>query len=407
MTDDGRLVFVAHNEVEIYKLIAITLAAYEAQGVPETAAMQHIYTVGADMMPAVVVQKLPVTKREADLLHYGLHAGGFDKSTLFIPGIPQQTRGPLRMLDQGLVDIANGATTMEAVAAKAPFDLRPPTDDRPFFYKYERGLPGTFKPFAIAAAIAGAALVGLLLVPKGRRRSRSGFIAELRSDARLKVYLVMFSVLGVGFMLVEIAFFQKLAPYIARPQTALSVLLFSLLLGGGLGSALTALLARAARQAAAVALPVAVAALVAALSVVFPRAFDLGLDPPLAAALMVLPLGILMGCPFPLALRALAADGLERHTPVFWGVNGLASVFGSALAMMLGVTWGFSAALAAGAVAYLGLAALFAILRAWRRAAAPAAKRVGSEPKRASRHQLKPRPSPSRGRAVASRRGGL
>jgi hypothetical protein len=157
------------------------------------------------------------------------------------------------------------------------------------------------------------------------------------------------------------------------------VLLFSLLLGGGTGSALTALLAKAARRTAAIVLPMAVAALIVALSFVFPRAFELGLDPSLAAALLVLPLGILMGCPFPLALRALAADGLERHTPVFWGINGLASVFGSALAMMIGITWGFSATLAAGAAAYMGLAGLFAVLRAWRRAAAPAAERVGDE----------------------------
>jgi hypothetical protein len=238
-------------------------------------------------------------------------------------------------------------------------------------------------------------------LPKGGRRAGRGFIAELRVDARLKAYLVVFSVLGVGFMLVEIAFFQKLAPYIARPQTALSVLLFSLLLGGGIGSALTALLARTARQTAAIVLPMAVAALIVAFSAVFPRAFDLGLDPPLAAALMVLPLGILMGCPFPLALRALAADGLERHTPVFWGVNGLASVFGSALAMMLGITWGFSAALVVGAATYIGLAALFAVLRAWRRAAAPAAELAGNEPGPASRHQQKSfMPSPSRGGTV-------
>ena len=68
------------------------------------------------------------------------------------------------------------------------------------------------------------------------------FIGQLRQDPRLKGYLVLFSALGLGYMLIEIAFFQKLSPYIARPQVALTVLLFSLLLGGGIGAALTSLL---------------------------------------------------------------------------------------------------------------------------------------------------------------------
>jgi len=403
LTPDGRLVFVAHNDVEVYKLIATALAAFKAQGLSESVAMRNIYTVGAEMMPAVVVQKRPVTGKEANLLHYGLHAGGFDKVALFIPGIPQQTRGTLRMLDQGLVDIASGATTMEAVIAQAPFDLRPPTDDRPFFYKYDRGLPETFKPFLVASAVAAAALAVLVLLPRSRRRAGTSFVAALRSDARLKAYLLVFSALGLGFMLVEIAVFQKLAPYISRPQTALSVLLFALLLGGGIGSGVTSLLSKTGRRVALIALPAAVAAAALALSAAFPRAFDLGLDPPLAAALVVLPLGILMGCPFPLALRALAADGLDRHTPVFWGVNGLAAVLGSAFAMMLGITWGFSAALVAGSLAYLAVAAGMVVLRAWRRVPVPGTELSDADSDKRSQLRHKPfMPSPSRSGTVIS-----
>jgi hypothetical protein len=162
-------------------------------------------------------------------------------------------------------------------------------------------------------------------------------------------------------MLIEIAFFQKLSPFIAQPQTALTVLLFSLLLGGGLGSVLTSLLTRSKRPAAAVLLSICVAGLVAILVFVFPRAFEIGIDPRLAAMLVVLPLGILMGCPFPLALHGLSTDGLQNHTALLWGVNGAASVLGSALAMIIGLSWGFSGALLLGAAIYLGVAALFAM----------------------------------------------
>jgi spermidine synthase len=361
LTNDGRLVFVAHNDVEIYKLIAIVLAAYRAQGVSEAEAMTHLYTVGAEMMPALVVQKQPVTAGEANVIHRRLHQLGFDKSATFVPQIPQQTAGSLRMFDQALVDISAGSLSIATVAKETTFDLRPATDDRPFFYKYERGLPSPFGVFAVVLALAAVVLGVLVALPRKAGSVSRTFVGQLRQNPKLKGYLVLFFALGIGYMLIEIAFFQKLSPFISQPQTALTVLLFSLLLGGGLGSVLTALLTRSKRPAAAVLLSICVAGLVAILVFVFPRAFEIGIDPRLAAMLVVLPLGILMGCPFPLALHGLSKDGLQSHTALLWGVNGAASVLGSALAMIIGLSWGFSGALFLGAAIYLGIAALFAM----------------------------------------------
>ena len=187
------------------------------------------------------------------------------------------------------------------------------------------------------------------------------FVGQLRQNPKLRSHLVLFFALGVGYMLIEIAFFQKLSPFIAQPQTALTALLFSLLLGDGVGSVLTSLLSRGQRPAAAVLLLICVAGLVAILVFVFPQAFEIGIDPRLAAMLVVLPPVILMGCPFPLALHGLNRDGLQSHTALLWGVNGVACVLGSALAMIIGLSWVFSGALFLGAVIYLGVAALFAV----------------------------------------------
>ncbi len=359
LNGDGRLEFVAHNDVEIYKLIGLVLAAYRAQGVSEAEAMQHLYTVGSDMMPTLVVQKQPLTVAEANVIHKRLHEQGFDKGAMFVPLVPQQTAGPLSMFDPALVAVSNGSSSMATVAKESDYDLRPATDDRPFFYKYERGLPSPFGAFAVVLALAALAVAVLVALPGKSEPASRHFIGQLRQDPRLKGYLVLFSALGIGYMLIEIAFFQKLSPFIARPQIALSVLLFSLLLGGGIGSALTSLLIRSGRSVAAP-LSLCVAGLVVALALAFPRAFEIGLDPRLAALTVVLPLGVLMGCPFPLALHSLGKDGLQRHTAVLWGVNGIASVLGSALAMIIGLTWGFSGALFLGAGVYLGVAALFA-----------------------------------------------
>ena len=360
LTADGRLVFAAHNDVEIYKLIAIVLAAYGDQGMSEAEAMRHLYAVGSEMMPTLVVQKQPVTAAAANVIHRRLHQLGFDKNATFVPLIPQETSGQLQMFDQALVDISAGSLSMATVAQETNFDLRPATDDRPFFYKYERGLPSPFGVFAVVLALAALVVGVLVALPRKAGSASRNFVGELRQTPRLKGYLALFFALGIGYMLIEIAFFQKLSPFIAQPQTALTVLLFSLLLGSGIGSLLTSLLTRFKRRIAAP-LSICVAGLVAILVFVFPRAFEIGIDPRLAAVLVVLPLGILMGCPFPLALHGLSTDGLQNHTALLWGVNGAASVLGSALAMIIGLSWGFSGALFLGAAIYLGVAALFAM----------------------------------------------
>jgi len=204
-------------------------------------------------------------------------------------------------------------------------------------------------------------LGALLAMPRKRGGAPRTFVGALRASGRLKTYLALFFALGLAYMLIEIAFFQKLALYISQPQMALSILLFSLLLGGGIGSLLTTFLKRRRLHGAAV-IAVGVAIVVPLLTSLFSGAFGLGLDPRLAAALLILPLGILMGCPFPLAMASFGKDGFEAHTAVMWGVNGGVSVLGSALAMIIGISWGFSRALLVGAVLYLVIGALFVLL---------------------------------------------
>jgi hypothetical protein len=147
---------------------------------------------------------------------------------------------------------------------------------------------------------------------------------------------------------------------------ALSLLLFSLLLGGGIGSLLTSVVGRG-RSGAGAAVALAVALLIVVLALLFPKLYATGIDPRIATLILTLPVGILMGCPFPLAIRGLGVHGFERHTAVMWGVNGVASVFGSALAMTIGISWGFSRALFAGAALYVAVAALFMVLDRARR----------------------------------------
>lgn len=67
---------------------------------------------------------------------------------------------------------------------------------------------------------------------------------------------------------------------------------------------------------------------------------------------MLYPLGFLMGMPFPTGLK-ISKQIFERDVGWMWGINGVASVLGSVLAVVVAVLLGFTLTLVLGAVAYL------------------------------------------------------
>jgi hypothetical protein len=94
----------------------------------------------------------------------------------------------------------------------------------------------------------------------------------------------------------------------------------------------------------------------------------------LISALLLVPLGFVMGMPFPTGLRALAAiaagksrDGQapgDNAVEWAWAMNAAASVLGSVLAMVIAIQFGLTMTLACGGAAYLLALVLMPALRA-------------------------------------------
>jgi hypothetical protein len=92
----------------------------------------------------------------------------------------------------------------------------------------------------------------------------------------------------------------------------------------------------------------------------------------LISAVLLAPLGFVMGMPFPTGLRALAAApapefpaGLSDSAVEWaWAMNAAASVLGSVLAMVIAIQFGLTVTLACGAGAYLLALLLTPVLRA-------------------------------------------
>ncbi len=267
--------------------------------------------------------------------------------------------------------LVNAETRSQFYSATS-FDVRPPTDDRPFFGHYFRwsqidtvlqelghtwqpfGGAGYFVLFAILAlALLSATLIILLPLFLGRLGNR--LVAPTGGLSETAVY---FGLVGVGFLFYEIPLAQRFILFLGQPVYGLTAVLMALLFFSGLGSLLSA---RLHHRKALMLLVV----LLMAYPLLLPQLYDLFLGRPLPVRLVVAnaslaPLGVLLGVPLPKGIARL--ERTHPHLiPWAWGINGAASVVASVGAALLALTLGFSAVLLIGSLCYLG--ALVAISR--------------------------------------------
>lgn len=248
------------------------------------------------------------------------------------------------------------------------YDVSPTTDDHPFFFNTVRSAElkkivamdgesqknnvGVFVLFVISL-ISAAVVILFLVVPLFFLKGGSSGISRLGAARTLTYFIAI----GVGFILIEIALMQKFILYLGHPIYALAVVLTSMLIFSGLGSLWTNRYDRAqGRQYGNYLFP-AIVAVVGVLLLLLPILFRATFDLPLAArivfaVLVLAPVGLLMGQPFPLEFKHLESRA-NSLLPWAWSMNGAASVLGSVAAVALAMTYGFNVALMVGLACYV------------------------------------------------------
>lgn len=257
-----------------------------------------------------------------------------------------------------------------AFAQQYAFNVAPVSDNAPFFFftlKLGQVLHGSGLARAMDWKVnLGVAVLGMVLVI-----SCVALVAFLiiplawhgRREHDRPQPLLYFVALGIGYMLVEITLIQRFVLFLGHPTYALTVVVFLLLLSSGTGSLVSRRWVSDVRD---VWVPLIFAGsgilvYVLALPVILQGQVGLAFPAKLAvSAGLLVPLGFVMGMPFPIGLRALASapaarssDSFENAVEWAWAMNAGASVLGSVVAIVIAIQFGLSATLACGAVAYM------------------------------------------------------
>ncbi len=319
----------------------------------------------------VLASARPLSPAEIESSQAFLRQRGYD--AVYFPGVHLDDVNQVNVLPEPayyslMQDILNDS---EATYEASRFDIRPPTDNRPFFFHFFKwrqtpeilaSLGLTWQPFggsgffvlvALLLLVAVAAAVFIIGPVWWSQKDDQAFATSPLPYWRLRVF-AYFAALGLAFLFVEIPLAQRFILVLGQPVTALAVVIFTILLFSGLGS-LTSPRWRLSWGLGILIILIGLYPLVLTpltnLFLRWPEAGRIGLT-----IITLAPLGYFMGLPFAGGLRLIAYYDTAL-VPWAWAINGCFSVISAVLAVIVALSWGFAVVLWLGAVAY-GLAFL-------------------------------------------------
>lgn len=356
LTDNGIFSWtrsVTEPSREMIRLVGLSAEALRLSGVTNPA--EHIALVANEdqTIATLLVSPSPFSQEQVTKLR------DWAEQNKFV-----MLHDPLARLDTVYTDYLT-APDPRAFEQAYPFNIYPVTDDNPYFYNYFKWTDLDFSRdenngdvnlrfpigniiLIIMLALSLITAFVFIIFPLVRYQ-RQG----IKSQNALPM-LAYFSLLGLSYITVEIVLIQRFTLFIGYPTHAITATIFSMLFFSALGSLAAEHLCRTPRQ-----LQMMMIALVAAIV-----GYVIALQPILAAlqqfsdtwriiltVVIIAPLATLMGMPFPTGIRQLHRGG-DMLVPWAWGMNGVFSVIGSVLVILISMVTNFTMALVVAGVLY-------------------------------------------------------
>lgn len=357
------------------RMIATAAAAWKEMGRGDFRKHVVVYERNAlETIPLMLIKMTPWTPAEiARLNYFMLRPGVKDMRDVY-----HISENPLNPAKSFLSDDFYSGSLPASLVARVPYQITPPTDDRPYFnflrkrIQIEKPDPANFvnpsaagwlnsqlsgkgyskRSFVVSLDVAHYVVTGVIgllfavlfiLVPLcfasvGRQRWQGEFTS-----------LFYFSCLGAGFIIVELTLVQMFMKLIGIPLYTYSAVIFTMLAAAGIGSnAANAL--KITPSSSRWWVPYAGTVLFGLLLLLgTPAASEHFLSASLVerllvAAVMMFPASFFMGMCLPLGI--LAIENKPRGAIAWaWGMNGLFTTIGGLGAAIISMFWGFHATL--------------------------------------------------------------
>ncbi len=357
------------------KLVATAIAALRRMGVSEPG--QQLAVIRSWNTSTLLIKNSALTPNDIQSIREFAQSRSFD--TAWVPGIQASDVNRFNLLDEPYFYDATAALLgqhADEYVERYKFYIEPATDNRPYFFHFFKW--ATLPEVITLRRVGGAGLIEwgyLILIATLLQATIAGLVLILLplshvkrswpagTGPRMGAY---FMLLGLAFLFIEMAFIQKFILFLSHPLYSVAVVLSGFLVFAGIGSAWSESLAARLDENGRSPIPVAVGgiAFLALLYVILlPWLFQhcIGYSDLVRIVIslaLIAPLGVIMGMPFPLGLKIVAATA-PNFIPWAWGINGFASVLSAVLATLMAIEFGFTFVIMLALIFYATAALIF------------------------------------------------
>lgn len=364
LNDDG----ILHINHHVYpRMVATAAQAWKEMGRGDF--RQHVLVFEAsghhDNLPTFLTRMRPWTAQEiADIRQY---LSDFN----FVVN-------PLQPQDSFLTDDFFTGSFPTELAAKVPYRILPPTDNKPFFNSLRKNfdtLPtedaNVFVNSSVSGLLNSQKSTGLptdvihLIITAGAAILFAfvfTFVPLLFSKAgKIKwqgkgSFITYFSCLGLGFIVFELVFIQIFMKLIGYPLYTYTTVVFTFLFAAGVGSFASekmALIEKRRPWVPFAGIVLSTLLLIVSQQWLFDQFLQFGTTVRiLLSIVMIFPLAFFLGMPFPLGV--LAIQNKPQGTIAWaWAFNGLFTVAGGIFCAIFAVYFGFAATMMVAVLAYV------------------------------------------------------
>jgi hypothetical protein len=355
LTDNGIFTvsrwYDADNLGETGRLVSLAVASLLESGISQPADHLAMFAIGN--LSTLLVSKQPFNYQELEQLKQIQTDLAYQ--LIFMPKQPPEHETLKNIL------AVSSFKALDNVIADQALNYTPPTDENPYFFnmlKWQTLYPALqLQAGANAGVIGGnlhATLTLISLIICLLLLTLLTIIIPLLIKTRFQhrhleqpilISALYFSLIGAGFMFVEIALIQRLSVFLGHPTYALGILLFTLIASTGIGSLFSERLPLT-RLPGLILFPLALIIALFLTQAYLPPLISEHITRPMLhkiilSIIVLFPLGILMGFFFPTGMKLVKAIN-DSQTPWYWALNGIFGVLCSALAVFISIYFGIS-----------------------------------------------------------------
>ncbi len=365
LADDGLFTvsrwYDEKNLGETGRLLSLAVAALLRSGVDHPS--DHLALVTQKRIATLIVSRQPFSTKDNEMLEQTCERLKF---SLAASPVKKPENSILRS-----ILASQSPDELYQCTVNAPMRFTAPTDEDPYFFNILRlsDVPRYFSIRSSTGVISGnlVATVTLTLLILALAimtvvtifvplllRGRVGEADGPRTSI-LWAGALYFSLIGCGFMLLEIAMIQRLSVFLGHPVYALGVLLFAFILSTGIGSFISERLPLTRAPWAYIYPLVACAAILVTRLALLAITREMVPSPMttkiIVSIVAIFPVGIVLGLFFPTGMR-LVRNIHPEETPWYWALNGIFGVLSSAVAVFISIFFGISVNFYISAVCY-------------------------------------------------------